>query len=202
MSPKKHTSDTSSRRAAKPPARLRAYDGADDSQLLTWLQTGDTRALETLLARYERPLEQFLMGILHDSHQAEDVLQETWCRTLQHLDSIAMGHLRGWLFTVAYHQAMLVKRRQKGRSAALPAKFSVMDPDPGPELAVQHEEDVARLRALLDGLPPHQREVIFQRVYEGKRFRDIAATLECPLNTALARMHEGIKKLKLLWGPS
>ena len=41
--------------------------------------------------------------------------------------------------------------------------------------------------------------MIRKRVYEGKRFREIAADLKCPLNTALARMHEGLKRLRLLW---
>jgi hypothetical protein len=26
--------------------------------------------------------------------------------------------------------------------------------------------------------------------------------MDCPLNTALARMHEGLKRLRLLWGES
>ena len=33
-----------------------------------------------------------------------------------------------------------------------------------------------------------------------ERFREIADALNCPLNTALARMHEGLKRLRLLWG--
>ena len=41
--------------------------------------------------------------------------------------------------------------------------------------------------------------MIRQRVYEGKRFREIAESLDCPLNTALARMHEGLKRLRRLW---
>ena len=64
---------------------------------------------------------------------------------------------------------------------------------------IRRLEEIAVLRELLDLLPPPQREVIRQRVYEGKRFREIAADLECPLNTALARMHEGLKRLRLLW---
>ena len=55
-----------------------------------------------------------------------------------------------------------------------------------------------QLRDLLDRLPAGQREVIRQRVYEGKKFREIAASLDCPLNTALARMHEGPKRLEHL----
>jgi RNA polymerase sigma-70 factor (ECF subfamily) len=36
-------------------------------------------------------------------------------------------------------------------------------------------------------------------VFEGKTFREVAAALGCPLNTALSRMHEGLKRLRVLW---
>jgi len=36
-------------------------------------------------------------------------------RALERLDSVDPDHLRGWLFTVAYHQAMLTRRQQKAR---------------------------------------------------------------------------------------
>jgi RNA polymerase sigma-70 factor, ECF subfamily len=175
-------------------------DHLDDGTLIARFRAGDGQALETLLLRYEAPLFQFLVGILRDHHRAEDALQETWCRALRHLDGVEPSHLRGWLFTVAYHQAMLTRRRQKARpaSAAEPEEFAAAVPDPAEE--AERQEEFARLRALLDRLTPAQREVIRQRVYEGKRFREIADDLDCPLNTALARMHEGIKRLRVLWG--
>ena len=71
----------------------------------------------------------------------------------------------------------------------------VLRPDPAYRAGVRR-----RLRQLLDQLPPPQREVIRQRVYEGKKFREIAEDLGCPLNTALARMHQGLERLRLLWG--
>ena len=52
---------------------------------------------------------------------------------------------------------------------------------------------------LLDLLPGPQRAVIAARVFEGKKFREVAPHLGCPLNTALARMHEGLKRLRQLW---
>jgi RNA polymerase sigma-70 factor (ECF subfamily) len=57
-----------------------------------------------------------------------------------------------------------------------------------------------RCRELLSQLPEPQREVIRLHLFEGKRFREIAEHLGCPLNTALARMHQGLKKLRLLGG--
>lgn len=171
-----------------------------DATLLERFRSGDEQALETLFTRYEVPLFQFLVGLLRNHHQAEDVLQETFVRALERLDGVDADHLRGWLFTVAYHQAMLARRRRKSRPAGpLDASTVVVDRGPSPARQAELQDDMSRLRQLLERLPPAQREVIRQRVYEGKRFREIASDLDCPLNTALARMHEGLKRLRLLW---
>jgi RNA polymerase sigma-70 factor (ECF subfamily) len=169
-----------------------------DARLLTRFRDGDEAALDALLVRYEAPLFQFLVGLLRDHHQAEDALQETFVRALERLDDVDPEHLRGWLFTVAYHQALVLRRRSRTRAADPLTEAAATDADPG-ELAARADEAV-RLRRLLGLLPAAQQEVIRQRVYEGKRFRDIAEDLCCPLSTALARMHEGLKRLRLLWG--
>ncbi|HXG09356.1 MAG TPA: sigma-70 family RNA polymerase sigma factor [Gemmataceae bacterium] len=170
-----------------------------DARLLARFRAGDASALELLFERYEAPLFQFLVGMLRDHHQAEDVLQETFVRALERLDGVDPDHLRGWLFTVAYHQALLARRRQKRRLPPIPSRGSIPDPHPGPLSRAAQHDDARRLQELLEQLPAGQREVIRQRVYEGKRFREIAAALDCPLNTALARMHEGLKRLRSLW---
>jgi RNA polymerase sigma-70 factor (ECF subfamily) len=170
-----------------------------DADLLTRFRAGDDAALEELFARYEAPVFQFLLGMLRDHHRAEDALQETFIRALERLEGVDPEHLRGWLFTVAYHQAMLIKRRQKVHAPFPLAHDGVLAPDGSPQLLAERADDARRLRELLERLPAAQREVIRQRVYEGKRFREIADTLGCPLNTALARMHEGLKRLRLLW---
>jgi RNA polymerase sigma-70 factor (ECF subfamily) len=172
--------------------------GQSDAELLQRFHSGEDGALDIVLDRYETPLFQFLVGMLRDHHQAEDVLQETFVRALQRLDGVDPDHLRGWLFTVAYHQAMLAKRRQKRRPAPEDSP-ELPDPAPDPRERAEQRENAGQMRRLLDQLPAQQREVIHQRVYEGKRFREIAADLNCPLNTALARMHEGLKRLRLLW---
>ena len=174
-----------------------------DAELLARFRAGDPAALDDLFERHESPLFCFLLGVLRDPHQAEDALQETFVRALERLDGVDPDHLRGWLFTVAYHQAMLLRRREAGRKKlALTADGEAFDPVPGPAERLLEADDARRLRELLDQLPANQREVIRQRVYEGKKFREIAEALGCPLNTALARMHEGLKRLRLLWGDS
>src|SRR5947208_6859883 len=116
---------------AEPPTPVsNAYPQASDGDLLTRFRAGDDQALDALLERYESVLFPFLLGILKDHHQAEDALQETWCRALQNVERVDWDHLRGWLFTVAYHEAMLIKRRQKVRQAADATEDLVADAAP------------------------------------------------------------------------
>jgi RNA polymerase sigma-70 factor, ECF subfamily len=179
--------------------------GWSDSELLARFQSDKDDALEILFERYEGPLFLFLIGILRDHHRAEDALQETFVQALQRLDGIASEHLRGWLFTVAYHQAMLTRRKSAFQERHFPRApgdpaMTALDPGGDPLHHAQCREEADWCRDVLQQLPKSQREVIRLRLYEGKRFRDIAADLGCPVNTALARMHQGLQRLRFLGG--
>jgi RNA polymerase sigma-70 factor, ECF subfamily len=171
-----------------------------DAILLQRFLAGDLVALETIFERYESPLYQFLVGLLRDHHQAEDILQETFIKALRDGESIHLEQFRGWLYTVAYREAMQIKRRMKKQSVLDPVLANILpDTSLTGEVLVEQNDQARRVRELLDRLPKLQQEVIRARIYEGKRYREIAADLGCPLNTALARMHEGLKKLRSLW---
>src|SRR5215510_15028438 len=76
-----------------------------DAELLERFRTGDDAALE--------PLFRFLYGVLKDHHAAEDALQETFVQAIRRAESVAPETFRGWLFTVAYRQAVLQRRRAR-----------------------------------------------------------------------------------------
>jgi RNA polymerase sigma-70 factor (ECF subfamily) len=171
-----------------------------DAALLASFRDGNASALEPLFIRYEGPVFRFLFGVLKDHHAAEDALQETFVQAVRYADSVAPEAFRGWLFTVAHRQALLLRRKGK----RLPSQaddmvlLGLVGDVPADSKAVR-ADDVRRIRELLDLLPAPQRSVIVARMFEGKKFREVAAALGCPLNTALARLHEGLKKLRQLW---
>ncbi len=174
-----------------------------DADLLVRFRGGDATALEPLLARYEGPVFRFLVGVLRDHHAAEDALQETFVQAIRRADAVAPDTFRGWLFTVAYRQAMLLKRKAKRRPARADAAalLGLVGAEPADAPAGAADE-ARRVRELLELLPAAQRAVIAARVFDGLTFREVAAALGCPLNTALGRMHEGLKKLRQLWEAS
>lgn len=171
-----------------------------DADLLARFRAGDSNALEPLFTRYEGPVFRFLFGVLRDHHAAEDALQETFVQALRRADAVAPETFRGWLFTVAHRQAMLLKRKAK-RLPAQADDFALLEliGDSPADARAGTADEARHIRELLDLLPDAQRAVIAARVFDGLTFREVAAALGCPLNTALARMHDGLKKLRQLW---
>ncbi len=171
-----------------------------DALLLTRFRAGDADALAALYSRYERPIFLFLVGMLRHPHDAEDALQETFIQALRKSDTVAGETLRSWLFTVAHQQAVLLKRKAKRVAQPTPAEaLNGWIGNEDPEAGYDTVERAELLRGLLDELPSAQLAVIRLRIFEGLRFREVAERLGCPLNTALARMHSGLKTLRRLW---
>jgi len=171
-----------------------------DGVLLVRFRAGDSAALESLFTRYEGPVYRFLFGVLRDHHAAEDALQETFVQAIRYAEVVAPDAFRGWLYTVAHRQAMLTKRRAKRLpSQADDLVLLGLVGDDAPEARADQSDDTRAIFELIELLPAPQRAVILARVVEGKKFREVADILGCPLNTALARMHEGLKKLRQLW---
>ena len=169
-----------------------------DLELLTRFRGGDDAALDSLFERYEGPIFRFLFGILKNHHAAEDATQDTFVQALRHADAVNPGTFRGWLFTIAHQQAMLQKRREKRVPVQTDESVLLGLMDRTSDTA-GIADDARRIRELMALLPESQRAVIAARVFEGKKFREVAAALGCPLNTALARMHDGLKTLRQMW---
>ena len=163
-----------------------------DAELLARFRRGDETALDPLFARYEGAVFRFLFGLLRDHHRAEDALQETFVQALRFADGVDPAKFRGWLFTVAHRQAVLLKRKERRMPAQADDLALLGLVDGSPDDPADRADDARRVREL-------QRVVIAARVFDGMKFREVAAAVGCPLNTALARMHEGLKRLRQLW---
>jgi RNA polymerase sigma-70 factor (ECF subfamily) len=152
--------------------------------------------------QFAKPLENFLVGVLKNGAEANDALQATFVKLLEKGDTIVQeSALKGWLFRVAYNEAMLIKRKD-GVKRKHTEKFAWqvspnIDPDQPVERMLGNERQ-QEIKKALDQLSAAQQEVVRKRIYEGLKFREIAEQLNIPLGTVLARMHSSLKKLKIV----
>jgi len=154
-------------------------------------------AVAELYAHYGPELRRFLVGLLRDSHLAADALQATFVKLAEHGHKAREPTLKSWLFRVAYHEAMWLRRRQAVDTVALRRTAwdrAVFGESADVELV--KAETVELVRQAIGELPVEQQQVVRMRIYEEKTFAVIAAELGIPLGTALARMRTALMKLR------
>jgi RNA polymerase sigma-70 factor (ECF subfamily) len=148
-------------------------------------------------------LQRFLQGVLRDHTLAADCLQVTFAKLLQKGGQTRPESRKGWLFAVAYQEAMLARR--KGATSDRILRQVAWQPLPAaenPEAGLLQAESAQRVQQALAELPPEQRQVVRLRIYENKTFAEIAAELKIPLGTALGRMRGALLKLKRILAES
>src|SRR3954449_13503724 len=95
--------------------------GAGDTDLIARAVSGDARAFEALMRRYNRMLFRTARAILRDDAEAEDALQEAYLQAYGSLASFrAEAKLSTWLARIVAHQALLRPRKQTRRPPIRP----------------------------------------------------------------------------------
>ena len=113
----------------------------------------------------------FALVLVRHHQDAEDVVQETFMKLLQHLQAGGNSdNLRGWLFTVAAHAS---RDRQRGRLRWLPWTVET-EPSIEPDGLPDEDGRFRALRAALRGLSSRDRLLLALRA-QGLSYREIGA---------------------------
>lgn len=150
-----------------------------------------------LYVEHAEELRRFLQGVLRNADLVGDALQMTFVRAVEVGHLAQTDSLKGWLFRVAYNEAMLVRRRQGVHDRAtrrLAWTGKAADRSPCDQLAWKETAD--QIRAAIAELPAEQQAVVRLRIYEEKTFAVIAEETGLPLGTVLSRMHLALGKLR------
>lgn len=161
-----------------------------------------------LYAQHGEKLRAFLYGVLRNVELASEALQNTFRQAVRALPEGTPDGIRGWLFRVAYNEAMLIRRKARVASDALQRMVesrAVETPGGGSggETAQRIADDplvkretIERVHRALENLPRDQRYVVEQRIYGEKTFAAIAEELDVPLGTVLTRNRLALEKLR------
>jgi RNA polymerase sigma-70 factor, ECF subfamily len=154
-------------------------------------------ALEHLDALYG-----FAMVLTRDRAEAEDLVQETYLRATRAFGRLQPdSNLKGWLFAIMrnlrLNQLRGANHRPQFVEIDAEEDWQWMDPaavDPYQVLAQKVERE--QLRAAINQLPDHYREVVVLRDLEGFSYQQIAGILQCPAGTVMSRLGRARERLK------
>jgi RNA polymerase sigma-70 factor (ECF subfamily) len=184
--------------AANDHSRLSRCEGAPDGSVQAAI---DPAQVAALFAEHGAELRRFVLGVVRDPELAGDVVQASFARAVERGHTARAETIKGWLFQVAFREALTARRRLQSREQAT-RRFAGLGFKKGesPEEGLIRQETIAAVRQALDELPEEQSRVVWARMYDDKTFAEIAKESGLPLGTVLTRMRLGLEKLKRILG--
>jgi RNA polymerase sigma factor (sigma-70 family) len=159
----------------------------------------DRPAVELLYAEYAQELRSFLLGVLCNLDLATEVLQITFVKAVELGHTAREESIKGWLFRVAFNEAMTLRRRAMVRTKYAESLREQGEAEsPPPEVSVLLSESTERVQLAMKSLPADLRQIVTMRMYDDKTFATIATELNLPLGTVYARLQTAFKKLKTI----
>lgn len=178
-------------------------DTPSDETLMTALAAGDSAALDTLMLRWQRPLQAYLLRHLGNEADAVDLAQETFVRLYRHRDRYRPGaRFTTWMFQIALnlardHARKRVRRRTDSLEGATPAATAhLAAPGSAPDAAAHRAEEIAAVRAALAALPDELREVLVLFEYEDRSHAEIAEIVGTTPKAVETRLYRAREKLR------
>ena len=139
--------------------------------------------------------------LLHNDHDAEDVVQEAYLRAFKSFGGYYGGNSRSWLLTIVRNTCYtwLQKNRMLHATEPIDDKLDDLGLDfADPEVLLLQSVDAQIVRTALQDLPVEFREVVVLREMEGFSYKEIADVIDLPLGTVMSRLARGRKRLHAL----
>lgn len=173
---------------------------ADDSELITRAQRGDSAAYEEIVQRYQQVAFRTAYVITGSSPDAEDAAQEGFVKAYRALYRFRLGSdLRPWLLRIVANEARN-RVRSSGRRHQLELRlaegFRPGDAAPSPEAVAVAADERRRLLAMVNALSEGDRLVIASRYFLELSGEETATALGIPEGTVKSRLSRALARLR------
>jgi RNA polymerase sigma-70 factor (ECF subfamily) len=168
---------------------------AGDVELLSRIRAGSEPAFRELVNRHGRYLFGIARALVHDEHDAEDIVQETFA-AVPGANYKGEAAVRTWLVGIVVRQAALLRRKRSRWKREIDVDGPSLRAATPAQAAVDARLD---LTAMLERLSPEHREVIVLRELRGMSYDEIAGLLHVPRGTVESRLHRAREQLRQLF---
>ena len=165
-----------------------------DNNLVEMRCRGDKQAYASLVSRYSERVFAISLGILGNTHDAEDFAQEALLKGFSRMNSLRENEqFAPWIAMIARNLCIDFLRRKKRERAVL----AQQDP---PDRAVKDENP--HLRKAIGRLSQTHRLPLLLYYFDGRSVKGVAETLSITQSAVLSRLCRARRELRtILAGP-
>lgn len=135
-----------------------------------------SKEFEEIYSTYSQDVYKFLLHLCGDGQLAEDILQDTFLKAIENIDSFdGRCKLSSWLCQIAKNLYFDHLRKMKNKSYVDLDTVDAPDPDTSHLDKLILKETGAKVLGIVHQLPEPYKEVFMLRVYGEMAYKDIAA---------------------------
>jgi len=167
-----------------------------DSTTLEKYRNGDPQLFNEIMNEYQQPVYYYLIRMLRNEHDAEDITQETFVKAYTERKKFrGEASIKTWLFQIASNLAKNHLRWHSIRSfISLNSRYpSLTSPDESGNEQTQREQ---RLLKHLQHLSPRQRSVFILKYFNRLSHREIARIMDISEASSKTNFHYAVNALK------
>lgn len=165
----------------------------DESRLVERAVGGDQTAFVTLYQRFYNKVYSIAKGILLDTEEAEDTVQEIFTLAYRNLHRFdRRSKFSTWLFRIAVNRSIQESRKGRSRRFNVPMGDEV---DEVPEVQVEEHSDPIVTEALAQMLPA-DRAVLTLFYWDELSLQEIGESLGCSANAAKTRLFRARERFR------
>jgi RNA polymerase sigma-70 factor (ECF subfamily) len=173
-------------------ARVRTNDWSTmtDAEIMLRVRDGDDTGYDILIAKYRKPIINFMFRMVHNQAVAEELAQEVFLRVYRSRQTYrAEAKFTTWLYRIATNLGVNHARDTKHERAAQNVYLDQPDPETGttPDVADEtasveenlvHDERMRAIRQHVMALPERQRNAVLMHKYQGLDYKQIGEVLK------------------------
>ncbi len=152
-------------------------------------------SLEALYRAYMNDIYHYLLKLCHHPQTAEDLVQETFVRAYDGLESYSGERVRPWLFRTAHNAYIDWYRRESRQIQTDPHLLAQASQtaDNGPEAEYLQREQIRSWLAATSNLGETSRQALILRNYYGFSYQEIADILGLSLANVKVTLYRARK---------
>lgn len=159
------------------------------------------KAFEGVVSALEAPLLRYAARIANNSAFAQDIVQNAFVKMIKGWkgEYKATPELSSWLYKAVHNEAVDLVRSEERRRRLHEEHGAEAFAQPN-ESETEPDEAGAIAAEALESLSPREREVVVLKVYEEKKYREIAEITGMSVDNVGVTLHGALKKLSAILG--
>ena len=170
---------------------------AKENTLIYRAQTGDERAFADLMRAYHAFVYTIAIGIVDNSHDAEEVVQDAFLNAYQGLRQLEDAtKFKGWLAEITRNRARNWLRKQRGETVSIDeVDEGILQTEDSPDERLARQEQRELIRRTMETLPQKDRDIAHAFYLEGASYDELTSTHGLSYNAVALRLFRIKRKL-------